>query len=224
MSDKKPDKKGDDAHGDEAAGGEGEGAKTRKITPLMLMIGGGAFAVILILFVVIYFLFLSGPSAEAPAGEGHGGEAHAAAEEGGHKAEGGKEAGGHEAAGGHGASGGHEAAGGHEAGKEGSAADSPIVELDDMVVNLSTLPGKRASYLKLKVAIEIVRPELHAEMEKQKPRIVDTFQVYLRELRIEDIQGSVGIVRLKEELLARVTQAVAPIEVRDVLFKELLVQ
>ena len=51
------------------------------------------------------------------------------------------------------------------------------------------------------------------------------FQVYLRELRVEDeLSGSAGVYRLKEELLARVNAAVEPINVTDVLFKEMLVQ
>ena len=46
----------------------------------------------------------------------------------------------------------------------------------------------------------------------------------LRELRIEDLQGSAGMYRLREELLRRVRAATAPAKVRDVLFKEMLVQ
>ena len=53
---------------------------------------------------------------------------------------------------------------------------------------------------------------------------MDNFQVYLRELRVEDLRGSAGVQRLREELLMRVNAAVHPIEVRDVLFKEMLVQ
>ena len=63
-------------------------------------------------------------------------------------------------------------------------------------------------------------PRLAAVM----PRIIDNFQVYLRELRVEDLRGSGGIYRLREELLARVNAASAPVRVKDVLFKEMLVQ
>jgi len=45
-----------------------------------------------------------------------------------------------------------------------------------------------------------------------------------RELRIEDLQGSAGMYRLREELLRRVRAATAPAQVKDVLFKEMLVQ
>ena len=61
-------------------------------------------------------------------------------------------------------------------------------------------------------------------LEQVLPRIVDNFQVYLRELRIEDLKGSAGIYRLREELLLRVNAAAYPAEVRDVLFKEMLIQ
>jgi flagellar FliL protein len=50
------------------------------------------------------------------------------------------------------------------------------------------------------------------------------FQVYLRELRPADLEGSAGTFRLKEELLRRVNMAVHPAKVDAVLFKELLVQ
>jgi flagellar FliL protein len=56
------------------------------------------------------------------------------------------------------------------------------------------------------------------------PRIIDNFQVYLRELRIEDLRGSAGMYRLREELLLRVNASAAPARIVDVLFKEMLVQ
>ncbi|MFQ5467950.1 MAG: flagellar basal body-associated FliL family protein, partial [Kiloniellaceae bacterium] len=48
--------------------------------------------------------------------------------------------------------------------------------------------------------------------------------VYLRELRIQDLQGSAGLQRLREELLLRVATAAYPAQVRDVLFREMLIQ
>ena len=56
------------------------------------------------------------------------------------------------------------------------------------------------------------------------PRITDQFQAYLRELRLDDLKGSAGVLRLKEELLRRVNVAAAPYKVRDVLLKEMIVQ
>ena len=56
------------------------------------------------------------------------------------------------------------------------------------------------------------------------PRMVDQFQAYLRELRLDDLKGSEGVVRLKEELLRRADVAAAPYKVRDVLLKQMIIQ
>jgi len=72
--------------------------------------------------------------------------------------------------------------------------------------------------------LEVTADEDVAQLEKSKSRIVDSFQVYLRELRIEDLAGSAGIQRLREELLLRVNAAASPTVIGDVLFKEMLVQ
>jgi flagellar FliL protein len=72
--------------------------------------------------------------------------------------------------------------------------------------------------------LEIHDEETIPKLEKLLPRIFDRFQVYLRELRTEDISGSAGVYRLKEELLSRVNKAIAPARVSDVLFREMLVQ
>ena len=56
------------------------------------------------------------------------------------------------------------------------------------------------------------------------PRILDLFQTYLRDMRPEDLRGSAGTYRLREELIARGTIAVAPAHITDVLFTEMLVQ
>ena len=55
-------------------------------------------------------------------------------------------------------------------------------------------------------------------------KVVDAFQVYLRELRKSDLEGSAGIYRLKEELMRRVNVAIYPSHVDSILFKEILVQ
>jgi flagellar FliL protein len=90
-------------------------------------------------------------------------------------------------------------------------------------VNLNS-PGRRQSYLKIRVSLELSNPLDQPRIEQMMPRIVDNFQVYLRELRVEDLQGAAGVYRLREELLGRVNTAVKPVKVNDVLFKEMLVQ
>jgi flagellar FliL protein len=78
--------------------------------------------------------------------------------------------------------------------------------------------------LKMRVSLELANEEDITTVEMVLPRIVDNFQVYLRELRLEDLQGAAGMYRLREELLNRVNAAVRPARVSDVLFKEMIVQ
>lgn len=98
-----------------------------------------------------------------------------------------------------------------------------FIDLPEMLINLNS-PGNQVSFLKLTVSIEVKDPEVALRLEELMPRVIDNFQVFLRELRVEDLTGARGTYRIKEELLARVNAAVAPARVEDVLFKELLVQ
>ena len=96
-------------------------------------------------------------------------------------------------------------------------------DLPEMLVNLNTA-GRQASFLKIQVSLELGDPDAVPLVEAVLPRIVDNFQVYLRELRPDELSGTKGIFRLKEELLVRVNNAVQPARVYDILFKEILVQ
>ncbi|NQW12128.1 MAG: flagellar basal body-associated FliL family protein [Alphaproteobacteria bacterium] len=96
-------------------------------------------------------------------------------------------------------------------------------EVPDLIVNLNT-SGRKSTFLKIKIALELEGSQDVDRINDVLPRIVDNFQVYLRELRVDDLNGSAGMYRLREELLRRVNLAARPVKVRDVLFKEMLVQ
>ncbi len=96
-------------------------------------------------------------------------------------------------------------------------------DVPDIIVNIQSADSTPA-YLKLSVSLELDSPEEKAGMVALQPRIVDQFQGYLRELRMDDLKGSAGVVRLKEELLRRINVAAAPYRVRDVLLKQMIVQ
>lgn len=96
-------------------------------------------------------------------------------------------------------------------------------EVPDLIVNLNT-SGRKSTFLKIKIALELEGPQDVDRINDVLPRIVDNFQVYLRELRVDDLNGSAGMYRLREELLRRVNISARPVKVRDVLFKEMLVQ
>lgn len=98
-----------------------------------------------------------------------------------------------------------------------------FLEIPSIIVNLSTTDGQ-PRYLRLSVQLELESMADQAAVEAVMPRVVDQFQTYLRELREKDLRGSAGIYRLQIELLNRVNAAAYPVEVKDVLFQEILIQ
>lgn len=100
-----------------------------------------------------------------------------------------------------------------------------FLDMPDVLVNLSSSGGSdRTQYLKVKVTLELPNEAMKAQIEPFMPRLMDTFQTYLRELRATDLDGSAGLYRLKEELTRRVNAAIAPERINAVLFKEIVVQ
>jgi flagellar FliL protein len=112
-----------------------------------------------------------------------------------------------------------------EAHAEAAKVKPPVfIEVPDMLVNLTGSPGERVQYLKAKIVLELKEERQIEEIKPTMPRVTDIFQTYLRELRPADLNGSAGLFRLKEELTRRVNNAVAPVKVSAVLFKEIVVQ
>jgi len=99
-----------------------------------------------------------------------------------------------------------------------------FVDLPDVLVNLSNSGNDRTQYLKVKITLELPNQALVEKIKPLRPRVMDTFQTYLRELRPTDLDGSAGLYRLKEALTHRVNAAVAPSHITAVLFKEIVVQ
>lgn len=178
----------------------GKGGKKKLIlilAPVLLLIGGGAG----LYFSGMLDKMLGKSTEHAAEGEaGKEGE-HAAAKEGEH---GEKE--------GEGGEGGH------------GGAEVSFLKIPDMIVNLNTAEGGPPRYLRLSVQLELANAADMAAVEKVLPRVVDQFQTYLRELRVQDLRGSKGMYRLQMELLSRVNAAAAPTQVKDVLFQEILIQ
>ena len=119
----------------------------------------------------------------------------------------------------------HAPAAGHGTAPAPVAAVRPPVFFDmpDIVANLSA-NGRRASYIKLRSKLELTKAEDAGAIQAAMPRLQDLFTTYLREMRPEELRGSSGTQRLREELMARANLAVAPARVADVLFIELLLQ
>lgn len=115
---------------------------------------------------------------------------------------------------------------GEEAKPAGTVREGPdgivFYTLPDVVVNMQTADGK-ATFLKLKLTLELPDEELVETLEPNMPRLQDMFQTFLRELRPEDLQGSQGSYQLRMEILRRVNLVIAPSKVNAVLIEEMLI-
>jgi flagellar FliL protein len=184
-----------------AEGAEGAGGKKKLpllviiIAAAVLVVGGGGAAA--------YFLFLK----PKPAAEGaeHGKEKP--------KKEKKKE-------------GGHGGAGDKPDPTLGTMKEGPdgvvFYTLPDVVVNMQTADG-RPTFLKLKLTFELPDEHVAETIGPNMPRLQDMFQTFLRELRPEDLSGSQGSFRLRQEIQRRVNLVIAPSKVNAVLIEEMLI-
>lgn len=76
----------------------------------------------------------------------------------------------------------------------------------------------------IKISIELNNPEDVKKIEILLPRIYDIILSHTRELRTEEISGSEGLYWLKQELLYRLSLAVAPIKIENINFKSFDIQ
>ena len=97
------------------------------------------------------------------------------------------------------------------------------VDLPELVANLNSNP-QRPSYVTVVARLEIPKPEDVDKVKAVMPRLQDMMQTYLREMRPDELRGSAGTYRLREELIARANVAAAPAKVSDVLFSQMLIQ
>jgi flagellar protein FliL len=112
-----------------------------------------------------------------------------------------------------------------EAQKAAEKKKMAFFELPEIVTNLAMQPGQeRPVFLRLKVALEVEDQKMIADITPLVPRVMDNFQIFLRELRPADLEGSAGLYRLKEELVRRINAAVYPARIEAILFKDVLVQ
>jgi flagellar FliL protein len=113
-----------------------------------------------------------------------------------------------------------------QAAAEEHAADEPQVYVSlekPLQVNLVGT-GKKMPYLNLDLWLAVKTEEDAKHLEGVMPKVIDQFQIYLRSLRIDDLQGADGVQRMRDELLMRAKAAAKPVEVEDVLIKSMLAQ
>ncbi len=109
--------------------------------------------------------------------------------------------------------------------KEAQELDKTVhyISVDEFLINLDK-GDKQPNFLKMSVSFQVKGQIMVDKVKVKIPVIRDAFQIYLRELRADDLQGSAAIYRLREELLLRVNYVMSPDQIDDVLFREILVQ
>jgi flagellar FliL protein len=105
----------------------------------------------------------------------------------------------------------------------GPASPSAIlIEIPDIIANLNA--GGRPVFVKIRAQVELARPADAAAARAAMPRLLDMFNTFLRETRPEELRGSTGVHRLREELVSRANIILRDGAVTDVLFLEIVVQ
>lgn len=233
MSSKKDKPKKTEEPAADAAGAEGaDGAPAKKkmagktlvlfiILPAVLVLGGGGAAAMM--------LMGGGKAAATPAAATDG--AHVTAEEG-HGEAAAAPAGEHGAAPAAGGEHGGEGGATVVSGAEGDVGHAMACEsgnpcyyaMPKLVVNLASTGGARATMMELELSLEASTPSTFNRIPELMPRLKDTLNSFLRELRVEDLNGSGGTYNLRRELLKRFNTVMDPKKLDAVLIEGMLIQ
>lgn len=111
-------------------------------------------------------------------------------------------------------------------GKETAGVEASVpgsVDLPEVVANLNA-GSRKSAFVRIKARLELASKTDEPVVLAAQPKMQDLFQTYLRDMRPEELRGSAGTYRLREELLARANIAIAPARVTEILFVEMLIQ
>ena len=76
--------------------------------------------------------------------------------------------------------------------------------------------AREAAHIRLKTKLELSRKEGVVIARNDLPRMVDLVHGYLRETCLEELRGTAGTYRLREELVRRTSPVVVPARVMDI--------
>jgi len=102
------------------------------------------------------------------------------------------------------------------------AAPGAIYAFDPFVANLADRPGVR--YLKLKIEVEFLSPEVPEGLEARIPQIRDLLLTLLTSKTFDEIRTPEGKQELREEIIDRINQVLEQDLVRAVYFTDFIVQ
>lgn len=95
-------------------------------------------------------------------------------------------------------------------------------EFPEILVDLTT-KGRRTRFIKIKVVAEISAVDKDA-IDQSELAIIDGFQTHLRGQTSKDLSGKEGTEKLREVFVTIVNRAIAPAAVRNILFRQIILQ
>lgn len=111
---------------------------------------------------------------------------------------------------------------------EAPVADSgerSILLMEDHIVNLISGDGPSTRFARIRIAV-VYNPSMIpiGSLQDQKPYLRDAFHGFISQLTEPDLEGTYGLVMLREELLRR-ARAVTGLEgIREILITDLVIQ
>lgn len=98
---------------------------------------------------------------------------------------------------------------------------SYFFELPEITTNLAPNNDKE-SWIKFAITLQLENSKDQDALDKKIPMIKDSIIVFLREIRSSDLASSGGSMMLKTELMKRINKIMYPITLKDILFREIL--
>ncbi len=97
-----------------------------------------------------------------------------------------------------------------------------VVDLKPFLVNLAD--PKARHFLKATISLEVKDDEAKGLVEKLLPKIRNDILLLLSSKTLEDVISIEGKVRLKDEIMSRVSRIIGPGRLKDVYFSQFVVQ
>lgn len=96
-----------------------------------------------------------------------------------------------------------------------------IYDMDELIINLVPT-GNNRNYLKIMISLRLASAQDTAVVVAKLASVQDSLQMFLKELRPQDFNGSGATMKLKEEITKRINKVIYPVEVKEVLLREIL--
>lgn len=94
-------------------------------------------------------------------------------------------------------------------------------DVGEIITNISGINGDH--YIKIVPIIYVYTHDDLRALESRASIIRDSFIIFLRELRVSDLNGTGGSIKIREELTKRAAAIMRPNNIRAVLIKEVIV-